>query len=172
LGRHQCAPDRAHLLLAAGHRPRVLRATLVEPRKELEHAVHVGGEVLLVRALEGAHLEVLRHGHPRKQAASFGALRDPTLDDRMRAGGGDVAALELDRTLSWTVEPVDRAQRRGLAGAVRTDERDDLAGLDAERDALERVDRPVVDVDVVELEDVRARGGRRPSWGRGLAHSV
>src|SRR5690348_8076072 len=53
------------------------------------------------------------------------------------------------------VEPVDRAKRRRLAGAVRADERDDLAVVDLDRDALERVDRAVVGVDVLELEDER-----------------
>jgi hypothetical protein len=51
------------------------------------------------------------------------------------------------------VEAVDRTKGRRLSGSVRPDERDDLAGAYFERDALQRVDRPVVRVDVVELED-------------------
>ena len=42
------------------------------------------------------------------------------------------------------VEAVDRAQGRRLAGAVRADQGHDLAVADAQRDALERVDRAVV----------------------------
>ena len=36
---HQRPADRAHLLLAAGHRPGLLVAPLGEAREELEHAV-------------------------------------------------------------------------------------------------------------------------------------
>ena len=46
----------------------------------------------------------------------------------------------------------DRAQRRRLAGAVGADQRDALALLDGQRDALERLDVAVVGVDVVDLE--------------------
>ena len=69
---------------------------------------------------------------------------------------GGVSAISLP---SKRIEPCarrreagDRAQRRGLARAVRADQRDDLALLDLERDALERGDVAVVGVDVVELE--------------------
>ena len=46
----------------------------------------------------------------------------------------------------------DRAQRRRLAGPVGADERDALALLDRQRDALQRLDVAVVRVDVVDLE--------------------
>ena len=82
--RHQRAADRAHLLLAARHRPGLLRPTLVQTREQLEDAVHVLLEVLPVRALERAHLEVLGHGHPREQPPPLGALGDPALDDLVR----------------------------------------------------------------------------------------
>ena len=60
--------------------------------------------------------------------------------------------VEADRALARRRQPRDRAQRRRLAGAVRADQRDDLALLDLERDALERLDVPVEGVDVLELE--------------------
>ncbi len=100
----------------------------------------------LSRALEGAHLEVLRHRHAREQPPPLRALRDAALDDRVRRRVGDVAALEADRALPRPVEAVDGAQGRRLAGAVRADQGHDLAGADAQRDALERVDGAVVDV--------------------------
>ena len=55
------------------------------------------------------------------------------------------------------VEAVDRAERRRLAGAVRADQRHDLALVHRQRDALQRVDGAVVGVDVLELEDRAAR---------------
>ena len=82
----------------------------------------------------------------------------PAADDLVRRRHRDVAPLEADAALAGAVEPVDRAKRRRLARAVGADQRHDLACADPERDALERVDRAVVEVDVVQLEDVA--GGR------------
>ena len=38
---HQRAADREHLLLAAGHRPRLLPLALLQAREQLEHALEV-----------------------------------------------------------------------------------------------------------------------------------
>ena len=158
--RHQRAADRAHLLLAAGHRPRLLLLPLGQAREELEDAVDVLLEVRLVGALERAHLEVLEHGHAREEAPPLRRLRDSHLHDRVRGRVGDVLAAEADRALARMVEAVDRAQRRRLAGAVRADQRDDLALVHLERDALQRLDRAVVGVDVLELQDDGVPGSR------------
>src|SRR6266566_4253779 len=75
----------------------------------------------------------------------------------------DVASLEADATAARVVQAVDGAQGRRLAGAVRADQRDDLALPDVDRDALQRLDRAVEGVDVLQFEDVvggsRLRGG-------------
>ena len=126
----------------------------MKPGEQLEHVVHVGREVLLVGALEGPHLEVLDHRHPREESPAFRTLSDPVLDDRVRCRVRDVVTLEADRALARTVQAVDRAQRRRLPGAVRSDERDDLTRAHTQRDALERVNRAVVHVQTVELENV------------------
>src|SRR6185437_12587879 len=47
----------------------------------------------------------------------------------------------------------DRAQRRRLAGAVRAEHRDDRTLLDCERDSMERMNRAVARLDVLELEE-------------------
>jgi hypothetical protein len=49
--------------------------------------------------------------------------------------------------------PVYRAQGRRLPGAVGADERDDLSLFDRQRDAPQRVDMPVVAVDVLDLQE-------------------
>ena len=125
--RHQRAPDRAHLLLAAGHRPGLLRAPLLEAREEREHALHVVREVLLVRRAGTRPSRGSRDAHAREEPPALGALRDAALHDRVRRRARDVVALEADRPLPRPVEAVDRAQRRGLPGAVRADQRHDLA---------------------------------------------
>ena len=72
----------------------------------------------------------------------------------MSCGGMRVMSCPSKRIapVAGGLEPGDRAQRGGLAGAVRADERDELALLDLHRDALERLDVAVVGVDVVDLE--------------------
>src|SRR5919198_593120 len=106
---HQRPPDRAHLLLAARECPRLLASPFVEPRKERVDPLEILPDAASVRALEGAHLEILEHAHPGEESTALGRLRDAHLHDR--------------------------------------------ALPDGEIDALERVDRAVVGVDVLELED-------------------
>src|SRR5581483_9561720 len=102
-------------------------------------------------------------GHAREELAALRRLRDPELHDLVRRVMGDVAAAEGDRALARMVQPVDRAQRRRLARAVRADERDDLAVAHLDRDALQRLDRAVVRLDVAHLEERRAVRAHAPT---------
>ena len=114
---------------------------------------------LVVLAREGAHLEVLADRHAREDAPALGRLGDA---DLARPRGRSVSWIsrpsKTDRALLRRQDPGDRAQRRRLAGAVGADQRDDLARVDLERDALERLDRAVEGVDVLDLEDRLACG--------------
>src|SRR3954447_26587725 len=143
---HERAAHRDHLLLAAGERPRALRAPLEQPREELVDALEVLLDAGAVGALERAHLEVLEHAHAREEAPSLRRLRDSQLDDLVRGVADDRAALEADVAGAGMVQPVDRPERRRLAGAVRAEQRHDLAGPHLERDPLQRLDRAVEDV--------------------------
>jgi hypothetical protein len=71
---------------------------------------------------------------------------------------GDVAALEPDPASARVIEPVDRSQRRRFAGAVRADQRDDLPLADIQRDTLQGLDRAVIGMDVLQLEDLLLPG--------------
>src|SRR5205085_8489436 len=110
--------DRDHLLLDAGKRPPPRALALGEPREERVHALEVLFDARAVAALESAHLQILQDGHARKEPASLGGLRDAHLDDVVRGPPRDVPTLEVDLSLAGRVEPVDRAQRRRLAGSV------------------------------------------------------
>ena len=88
----------------------------------------------------------------------------PRRGDLVRRPVLDALALEDDRAFGdarvvEAEEAGDRAQRRGLAGAVGAEQRDDLPGLDRERDALHRGDHAVVDH--FELLDGEQRRGHR-----------
>ena len=122
-------------------------------REEVEDAVEVFRKVRLVRALERTHLEVLGDGHPWEEPPPLRRLRNPELDDVVGRIVGDVTSAERDRSASRMIQSVDRAERRRLARAVRADQRHDLALVHVDRDPLQRLNRAVVRVDVLELED-------------------
>src|SRR5438045_1595757 len=55
-----------------------------------------------------------------------------------RTGAGDVLPRKDDIAGVRPVEPANHVEERGLAGAVRADNRDQLAGADRERYRLDR----------------------------------
>src|SRR5262249_43918780 len=150
---HQRAAHREHLLLAAGHGPALLLLALLEAREQRVDAIDVLADRLRVLAREGAHLEVLQHGHAREDAAPLRRVGDADRGDGVTGHRLDLAPLEHDPPAARRDDARDRAQRRGLAGAVGADQRDDLALVDLDRDALERLDRAVVRVDLLDDED-------------------
>ena len=58
----------------------------------------------------------------------------------------DVVAEHLDRAAGLVDERGDDADERGLAGAVRTQQREEIALLDLEIDTFERLDAVFVDL--------------------------
>ena len=89
---HQRAAHREHLLLAAGHRARLLRLALLQAREQLEDALEVVADLGVVGAGERAELEVLAHGHAREAVAALGRLRDAQLDDLLWPAAADLLA--------------------------------------------------------------------------------
>ena len=68
----------------------------------------------------------------------------------------------LDRAGVRLAQPDDALERRGLAGAVRPEEPEDLAVLDLEADAPRRLHVAVVLVEILN-DDFRRRGRHQPS---------
>ena len=149
---HEGTAHGEHLLFAARERAGRLILALLEAREELKDVLEVLLDASLVLAHEGAEVKVLHDRHLREDAAALRHLRDALLDDLMGADTGDALPQEGDAARLWLQEARDRAQRRRLAGAVRADERDDLAFIDFEADALERVDGAVVDVYIIDFQ--------------------
>ena len=56
----------------------------------------------------------------------------------MRQHLRDVAAIQQDAALVRRLEAGEHAQQRGLAAAARPEQREELAGRDIERDAVDR----------------------------------
>ena len=76
----------------------------------------------------------------------------------VHAAGVDILAVELDASVhpgrsDGVVHAVERAQEGRLAAARGADEGGDLVAADVHRDALERLELPVVEVELVGPED-------------------
>ena len=92
----------------------------------------------------GAHVhvpaqhDVVEHGHAGEQRDVLERARDAECGDLRRARMGDVAAFEGDGAAGRAVEARDHVEQGGLAGAIRTDDRHDLAATDGHRHVLNR----------------------------------
>src|SRR5690606_35859899 len=75
-------------------------------------------------------------------------------------------AVEHDTAPVRHFEPTDRAQQGGLAAARTADDSDDLAGIDRERDVLQRVHAVRIG-----LVDMLQRQHAQPSSARALKRS-
>src|SRR3546814_3089805 len=69
------------------------------------------------------------------------------------AHGPALDAAKLDAALLRMIEAVDDVQHRGLAGAVRPDDRQNLVLADRKGDVAERLHAAERERDVVDLED-------------------
>ena len=105
-----------------------------------------------IGAGEGAHQQIVAHRHERKHAPPLGNHGDAHAHDRLGSQAVDALAVERDAALPDASEAGDRAQDRGLAGAVGADQRDGLPLPQLDRDAFQRIDVIVVELDVAESE--------------------
>src|SRR5581483_9605299 len=85
-----------------------------------------------------ADKDVLERGHLLEQADVLERAPDPALGDVVRRLAGDVRAVEDDATRGRLVDAGDHVEEGRLAGAVRTDQRDDRAARDREVDVVDR----------------------------------
>ena len=154
---HEGARQRDALLLPAGE----LRGSALRERAHLHHAERVRdllGDLLLALAPDAqAVRDVLEHRHVRPDRVGLEHHREAALLGRdvhalrRRIDGG---AADADLARARLLQPRDGAQRRGLAAAGRTEQRQLLAGLHGKADAAHRRHRAVVDLEVRDL-DVR-----------------
>ncbi len=167
-----------HLLLATREAARRRRPATLQRGEVFEHPRGRFLDARLVLAVQPRRgAEVLLDGQGREDSPTTGNLRDAELRGGVRIGGGDVVAVEQDRTVRRGRQPGDGAQHRGLARAVGAKERHDLALVDVEVDTEEHLRLAVGDVEsLARLEAV----GRSisasspspppwPSWPRRLS---
>jgi hypothetical protein len=139
----------------------------LQAREQLKHTLDVGIKTRKVG--DGrAHLQIFQHRHAGENAAAFRRLRDAQLGDIVRRHIGNVAAVEDDLAFARARIAEDGHHQGRLAGAVGADERDDLALIYLERDALKRDDIAVEGLDAADGK--KWRGRRIGIADRGVAH--
>src|SRR5207248_163933 len=103
-------------------------------------------------------LEVLPDGQRPEDLPALRDERDPGTCNRLGLATDDRLAPEADRAAPRPHDARDRPEQRRLPGAIGADHGDDLARRDRQGDAPQRLDGPVRDDEVVNLEH------RRSSW--------
>src|SRR5262249_40563327 len=128
----------AALLHATGH---LIRKCTFEAGKadKLDEFRHLARDLDFGRAGHAQSVShVFEHGLPGEQPEMLEHHRDT--GDRL----GDPLGADPDIACIVRQETVDRAKKRGLAAARRTDDRDDLALADVKIDVTEYFERTVV----------------------------
>ena len=165
--RHQTARHRQHLLLAAGQRARNLPDAFAQHREHGEHVLLALPNLLLVGAQEGAHSQVLPHRQASEDAPALGNLHDATSDHVVGRDVGEHLTLEAHLALGRGQDAADCVERGGLARAVGANQGDNLVGVDLQGESPQRVDVPVEDMQVVDVEHRHVTlPPRRPGAGR------
>ncbi len=109
-----------------------------------------------------ADRDVFQHGHVGHQFDMLKRSGDAEFYDLLRGGMADLFAEHGDRAARGGEHAGDQVERRAFAGAIGTDQRHDLAGLDVERDVVDRDHAAELFAGVVDLQEYvgRDRGPR------------
>ena len=99
--------------------------------------------------------DVVQSGHVLEEPDVLEGACDAERGDLVRLGAGDLAVLEDDAAGRRRKDAGDPVEERGLPGAVRTDEGEDLALLDVERHIVHGHQAAETFRDVVDAEDGR-----------------
>lgn len=107
------------------------------------------------------HLQVLEHCEIGKNHASFGRLGDAKGDDFMGGLVCNSASLKNNRPACNLCDTGNGSQGAGFAGSIAADECHDAPGGNLERDAMQRGNAAVADMEVPNLKH-----GASPRPGR------
>ena len=131
-------------------------------------------EEIAVHAQRAPRHDVVERRHAAEQRDVLERARDAAGRRLVRPHLGARLALERDAAVLRRVEAVDHVEHRGLAGAVRADDRADLALADVERDVGDRLHAAEGERDVLDRRGSprRPRSRCRSAPSRGLLHRL
>ena len=130
--------------------PAACARALGQDREQRQHPLEITRPARPRARQHRAHGEVFGDRERRKDLAALRDLADAEVADAVARPARDVAAAKHDAPARRAVHARDGADERGLAGAVRADDGDDLAFRDLERDAIERLRVAVEHIEVLD----------------------
>ena len=146
------ARDRELLLLAAGERTRPAPRELLDDRELRVDRLDVLAGARARAPPREAEPQVLLDRQLGEDAPPLGHERDARARDVLGRPAAQRVAGQPDLAAPSAHQSHDRVQRRRLARAVRTDQADDLAPADLEREAAHGGDAAVAHVEAGDLE--------------------
>jgi len=148
---HESPGNGEHLLFAPRHGPPQLFGPFHEAGEELKTAVHVRLPVPFGTLDKGAHTQVLEDGHFGENLSPLRDLDDSQLHHLMGLQLPQVDAVEVDGTGIPLYQPGDILQGGRLAGAVCTDNGDDLSPVHLQVNTPEDLEIAVAEIEFVYL---------------------
>src|SRR6202165_4607119 len=136
--RSEAAADREHLLLAAGECARRLVAALLEHRKQRVDLLEIARPSRAPLVRQRTHLEGLEHAERPDHLPPFRHVSDTEMGALRRRHREQIAAFEADAARCRRHGARHRFEERRFAGAIRTDDGDELPRLPRQRDVDER----------------------------------
>src|SRR5439155_9135625 len=149
---HETASDGAHLLLASGQSSAGLLRSLFQLGKQFIDSVEVLVCFRSERRRECAHEKIFLDSHARPQLASFRHQTQMVTHSQVRWLRGHVLPVKNDSPLSDRNETRQRLESGCLAGAVRSDDADDLAATHSKTDTPNYLDRLVCQREIRHLK--------------------
>ena len=141
-------------LVAVGehfHRHALLASQADPPQQRLRPGIEI--DALTPFGAERADDDVFEHAHADERSAELERARDATPGNAVRRQAQQRTAFEEHRGARVGCDEArQQVVQGGLAGAVRTEDADDLAGLDRERHVLDGVQATEVLVEVGHLQ--------------------
>src|SRR5688572_30589951 len=135
--------------------------------QDLARALHEAGQPVRARPAveDGASTlerdpDVLEDGEAGKDRRDLERLRDAELRGRELRQAGDVAPFQEDAPPARRQLAGDQLEEGGLAGAVGTDDRAQLAGMHGEIDTVDRQQRSEVSRELFRAEKSRVHTSR------------
>src|SRR5690606_13161410 len=125
-----------------------------------------GGEHARPRAPERPEQDVVEERRVEQQVRVLERARDAAAAVVEGARPGEVHAAEPDGARRGPLEAGDQVERRGLAGAVGTDEPEDLAGSDREAEVADGLQAPEALAEALDLQQGPGAGATGPRRGQ------
>ncbi len=156
--------DRKLLLLPAGQGACLARAELLDDREQLVDVRENRIGATTSASRREAEPEVLLDRQLREDPPPFGHERNPAARDLLGRTSEERLGAEANIAADHRSNTHDRVERRRLAGPVRADQADDLAGSDLERELAYSLDAAVANPQIGDDQAHDSSTGASPRY--------